>query len=141
VSRPLTHGISGLKSRLRRLGTRVIDARTYNGRLVHSFTRQLIADQGGEENLSAARRALVEAAGVDFYLLLVVDAYLVGLDSLVNRKRRQLYPVVLQRRQIADGLAARLSLLGIERRARELPSLQEYLREKEQAKQNGSQPA
>ncbi len=42
-------------------------------------------------------------------------------------RKRTVLPVVLQRMQIAEGLARNLERLGLERKAREVPSLQEYL--------------
>jgi hypothetical protein len=56
-----------------------------------------------------------------------VDAYLLGLPSLVNRQRRVLFPVVTQRTQLAEQLAKTLERLGLQRVAREVPSLSAYL--------------
>jgi hypothetical protein len=39
-------------------------------------------------------------------------------------RKRTVLPVVLQRMQIAEGLARNLERLGLERKAREVPSLQ-----------------
>jgi len=45
----------------------------------------------------------------------------------VNNSRRQLFPVVLQRQQLADSLARYMAQLGLKRRAKKVPSLSEYL--------------
>jgi hypothetical protein len=52
-------------------------------------------------------------------ILSSLDDYITRQPSLVTRKR-QLLPVVVQRMQIAEGLAKHLERLGIERRAKQL---------------------
>jgi hypothetical protein len=47
--------------------------------------------------------------------------------SLVHKRKKTALPVLLQRQALADSLAKHLSLLGLERRARPVPSLDEYL--------------
>lgn len=45
----------------------------------------------------------------------------------MNHRKRALRPVVLQRQQLADALARLMTQLGLERKAKQLPSLSEYL--------------
>jgi hypothetical protein len=54
-------------------------------------------------------------------------AFLLLQRSLVNRHKKTVLPVLLQRQQLADSLAKHLSLLGLERRSRPAQSLDEYL--------------
>jgi len=49
------------------------------------------------------------------------------LHETPNVRRRALLPVVKERTQLADALARYLNLLGLERRSRPMPSLNEYL--------------
>jgi hypothetical protein len=51
-------------------------------------------------------------------------------DSLVNRKRRALYPVVMQRQQLADALARYMTQVGLERRKPAMKGLEEYVTER-----------
>jgi hypothetical protein len=76
------------------------------------------------------QRAVVEVATRTYLLLESVDRFLLEQSSLVNKSRRQVYPVVLQRQQLADALARYMNQLGLERRAREVPTLGEYLASK-----------
>jgi hypothetical protein len=110
------------------------------GEVLREWRAAIITDLGGEETISAQERAVVELATRTYLLLESVDRYLLGLPSLVNKRRRQLFAVVLQRQQLADALARYLGQLGLERRTRELPSLaviaREYAEEKDEHKRN-----
>ena len=59
-----------------------------------------------------------------------MDAYVVGLPSLVNKKKKSLWPVVLQRNAMADSFTRRLSLLGLEPTAALVPDLNSYIASK-----------
>ena len=59
-----------------------------------------------------------------------VDRWLLQQPSLVNKSRRQLFPVVLQRQQLADALARYMTTLGLERRARPMETLATHIEEK-----------
>lgn len=63
-------------------------------------------------------------------LLESVDAWLLVQPSLVNGRKRALLPVVRERQALADSLARYLTQLGLERRAKPLPSLNDYLRQR-----------
>ena len=66
-----------------------------------------------------------------------LDDWLARQPSLVTRKRTVL-PVVLQRMQIAEGLARNLDRLGLERHAKPVPDLATYLAQRTAEK--GSEP-
>lgn len=85
----------------------------------------LIADLGGDP--STAELALVELAVRSWALLDSTDAYLVSLPSPVDRRHRRLWPVVLDRTRLAAQLEGTLSRLGLQRRAREVKSLDAHL--------------
>lgn len=74
-------------------------------------------------------------------LLDSVDAWLLRQPSLVNARRRALLLVVLQRQQLADGLARYLSLLGLERRPRPVMDLDRYLETRYGAARPATSPA
>ena len=61
-----------------------------------------------------------------------IDAYLVKQPSLVNHRKRMLLPVVLQRQQLADALARYMTQVGLEKNAKQIPLLSEYLVTKQQ---------
>jgi hypothetical protein len=120
-------GFFALKSTLRRLGPRTIDRRTSLGKHLAAWRADLLADLGGEEALSTQQRALVDVIVRQKLLLESVDAWLLMQPSLVNGRTRSLIPVVRERQGLADSLARYLAQLGLERRAKPVPSLNDYL--------------
>jgi hypothetical protein len=122
-----------LKSALRRLGPRTIDRRTSLGKHLAAWRADLLADLGGEGALSTQQRALVDVIVRQKLLLESVDAWLLIQPSLVNGRKRALLPllpVVRERQGLADSLARYLVQLGLERRAKPVPSLDDYLRQR-----------
>ena|SRR5687768_16322147 len=57
----------------------------------------IIQDMGGEENISAMERSIIDLATKTFLMLQSVDRFLLQQPSLVNKSKRQLFSVVLQR--------------------------------------------
>lgn len=130
VGRPIESGIEKLRTTFRELANRgvdPIDRRTKAGRAIAEWKQTLIQDLGGPEAVSAQQRVIIDLAARSKILLDTVDAYVFSMRSLVNRKTRQLYPVVRERFEISNALAGYMSRLGLERREKPLPSLQEYL--------------
>jgi hypothetical protein len=103
----------------------MIDKRTALGKALAQWKADLIADLGGDP--STAQVALIDLAVRSKLLLDSIDAWLMTQESLVNKKRRSLIPVVKERQALADGLAKYLMSLGLERRAKPVPSLAAYL--------------
>lgn len=129
AKRPRTytrHGLHALKARVMVRGLAAIDQRTAAAQHLLSWRRELLEDLGGEPAVSAAQRALVAVAVRTRLYLDHVDAVLMARESLVVRGRR-LLPLVEQRQKLADGLARILGQLGLERRARPVPSLAEWV--------------
>jgi hypothetical protein len=76
----------------------------------------LIADLGGDENISTQQRALIELASTSKLLLGSIDAWILSQPRLFTRNKT-LLPVIRERQMIADGLACYLAQLGLERRS------------------------
>jgi len=117
-------------------GLQAIDGRTAAAQHLVAFRRELLDDLGGEHAVSAAQLALVEVATRTRLYLDHVDAVLLERECLVVRGRR-LLPLVEQRGRLASSLIEVLSKLGLERRQRPAPNLEEYVRRR--YGQNGSQ--
>jgi phytoene/squalene synthetase len=125
------HGLNRQMARIKLKGLGVIDRRTAAARELLQWRAQLLTDLGGEDSISAQRRALVETAARTKAIIDHVDAFLLSLGSLVNKRKRSLYPVVAQRQSLCDSLSRLLGQLGLERIAKRVPSLQEYIAAKE----------
>ena len=70
---------------------------------------------------------MIELAVRTKLMLDSVDGFILRMESPVNRRLRSVYPVVIQRQTLANGLARYLEALGLERRAPKALSLGEYL--------------
>ena len=92
---------------------------------------------GGD--LSRAQETILEAAAQAWVILASLDDWIARQPSLVTKKR-QVLAVVMQRMQIAEGLARNLERLGLERRAKQVPDLTACLRAKEGGGGDGSAP-
>ena len=87
----------------------------------------LMADLGGPDACSTAQLALIDLAIRQWLLLDSVDGYLLTLPSLVDRRHRRVWQVVLDRHMLAANLERTLARLGLERRAKPVPTLEEYM--------------
>ncbi len=121
------HGLTTLKQAVRGLGGRVIDKRTTLGKALAKWRTDLIQDLGGRDAISTQQEALVDLAVKSKLILDSIDAWLLTQPSLVNARKRSLLPAVRERQQLADGLARYLTQLGLERKAKTVPPLDEYL--------------
>jgi len=124
-------GLRALRRRIQIQGFAAVDMRSAGGKQFFEWKEQLMRDLGGAANLSAQKRALVESASRSMLLLSHVDAYLLAQPCLINKRDRCLVPALLQRQEIATGLTRALSMLGLERVAPPVQSLQEVLAEME----------
>jgi hypothetical protein len=97
------------------------------GRALAKWRLDLIQDLGGD--VSTQQSALVDLAVKSKLLLDSLDAWLLTQDSLINKRKKSVLPVVRERQTLADGLARYLSMLGLERRSKEV-SLSDYVKAK-----------
>jgi hypothetical protein len=136
------HGSHRARLELKELVRRSMDGRTTEAREVAEWIGDLVADLGGLENLTTAQRTIVEVAGITRMQLARVDAFIAAMPSLIHYRRRALFPIVAQRQALADGLCRRLNEIGLERKARRVPSLADYLAaksvERDQSNGNGA---
>jgi hypothetical protein len=127
-SRPYAqHGLTTLKTAVRRLGGRAIDQRTAVGRALAGWRGALIDALGGDGQVTPQQETIIELAVRSKLIVDSIDTGLLAQPSLVNYRRRALLPVVIQRQQIANGLVNHLEALGLERRGPRTLSLAEYL--------------
>jgi hypothetical protein len=129
-----THGLAALKRVVSARGIDGLDARTTAVRAVNEWRAALVNDLGGEQAISTQKAALVDVAARTMLYLNHVDSFLMQQQTLVNKRRRSLYPIVRERQSLADGLARLLGQLGLQRVPKAIPSLHDYLRTKEAEK-------
>lgn len=106
---------------------RALDRRTRVSKALDHWRDELVADLGGSEQVSTQQRAIINVAVKTKLLLDSIDTWILKQPSLINLRKRAVHPVVLQRQQLADSLIRAMVQLGLERKAKVLPSLSEYL--------------
>jgi hypothetical protein len=109
------------------LGRRAIDRRMAIGTTLEDWRQSLLSDLGGLDQTSTQQRQIVDLAVKSKLILDSIDAWLVIQPSLVNRRKWSLLPIVLQRQQLADALARYMTQLSLEKTAKLIPSLIDYL--------------
>ena len=127
---------------MRALTTRRLDGRSAVAVAVRGWKADVRADLGGD--LSRAQETILEAAAQAWVILSSVDDWLCGQATLVKANKRTtatVLPVVMQRMQIAEGLARNLERLGLERRAKPTMDLQTYLARKAAERAGAAQPS
>lgn len=121
------HGLTALKAKVKMRGLAAIDRRSAPARALIAWRREMVADLGGEGQLSAQQLALIDLATRTRLYVESLDAWLMEQPSLILKRRRAVLPVLRERQQLADSLARLLGQLGLERRAKSIPTLNEYL--------------
>jgi hypothetical protein len=101
-----THGLNTLKTAVVKLGGRAIDERYRVGRQLHKWRRELIADLGGQDNISTKQNTLVDIAVKRKLVLDSLYACVLTQPTLINKRKKALFPIVLQCEQLADGCRA-----------------------------------
>jgi hypothetical protein len=109
-------------------GRKVIDTRTRLGKELMRWRGELVQDLGGPSALSTQQLTLVDISVRTKMLLDCVDAWLLRQPNIIDKRHRRVWPVVLQRAQLADALARYLGTLGLARVAKQLPRLSDYLK-------------
>lgn len=132
-------GYWAAKHALARFGDHVIDGRSRVAHALDEFRDELLNDLGGAEAVSQQQRVIVDLAVRTHLLVQSLDNYLLSLGSLVNRRKRALWPVVRERTTLADSLAKYMTMLGLERKSKPVKPLPEYIAAKD--KENASPEA
>jgi hypothetical protein len=115
--RRLTHGFNRMKRALALQSNKQIDGRTIAGKTLVKWRADLTADLGGD--ITTAQSQMIDLAVRSKLLLDSIDNWLLTQPTLVNRRKKSVLPVVIQRQQLADGLARYLQALGLHRKQAE----------------------
>lgn len=138
------HGIGGLRQLVKAAMTREtpitqdeLDGRTRVAKAMRELRVSLIEEQGGFGAVTPQMELLVDLVITDQLIIGSVDAYMAGLvtsGTIVDTDKNgriALAPIVRERAYLADSMARRLALLGLERMAPPEQDLTSYLREAE----------
>src|SRR5262249_16417632 len=112
------HGLYALRRAFRAADEHWLDGPGDTSLGLKAWRDGMLAELGGADAVSAQERAIVELATKTYLMVESIDRFLLEQPSLVNKSRRQLFPVVLQRQQLADSLARYMTMLGLKRRSK-----------------------
>jgi len=122
-----SHGLTTMKRAISTLGSRTIDRRSKVGKALSQWKKELVQDLGGQDQISTQENAILDLCVRERLLLDSLDAWLLEQRSLLNVRKKSVYPALTQRGQLADSLARHLQMLGLKRRARPVAGLAELL--------------
>ena len=97
---------------------------------MRTWQADLIQDLGGPDVISVQQRAIVDLAVKTKLMLDSIDVWILNQKSLINQTKRAVLPVVLQRQTLANALADYMGKLGLEKKAKPLVPLNEYIQTK-----------
>ena len=124
------HGFYTLKGAIKTLGKGALDQRTTVAKAVAQWRVELLQDLGGPGAVSKQQEVIIDLAVKTHLLLQSIDNWLLQQKSLINSRKKSVLPVVRERQQLADSLARYMTILGLERKAKPVPALSEYLTKK-----------
>jgi len=108
-----------------------LDRRSAAARALVEWKDDLVVALGGDINISPQEQALLEMIVRTRILIDSVDGFLMSQECLVNKKKKVILPVLRERQSLVDSFARLLSQLGLKRREKPLPTLEEYLESKD----------
>lgn len=123
-----THGLGTLKKAVKQLGAKVLDGRCRLAKELENERHELTQALGGESEVSPQERAIIQMiAQKRIRRRIAAQWALLNPDKLFDRRKRSFAPLALQLEQLEESEARLLEKLGLKRRAKQLPSLAEYL--------------
>jgi hypothetical protein len=102
----------------RRSGLYISGLTTEEQLAMTSVREALIADLRGEENISAARKLLIDLAAGSAVRCMRVNAYIAGMNNLVDRRHRREWKIVEDARRAESHLQGLLRDIGLDRQAK-----------------------
>jgi len=95
-----------------------LDRRTRAMRAMCAWETNLTRDCA---DVSEHKKTLIELAARTWLLLNNADAFVLELNSIVNKRKRALWPIVSQRMELQDTLTKLLALIGQQNAAQAIP--------------------
>lgn len=127
--KPKYLGVRAQKT-LKTLTTRRLDGRSALAIAVRHFKADVRRDRGGD--LTRAQEVLLEAAAQKWIILQALGDY-IGRQRTLMTKTKDVIPAVRQFMVVSESLERTLERLGLDRRAVEGPSLDEFIRKRERS--------
>lgn len=105
---------------------RKLDGRRTETRALIAWETEFVDALGGDDVVSPQQRTICRLAAQTRLTLARIDAYLAQMPSPINKGKRALWPIAVQRQIYVDSLLKQLTAIGLERRAKPVLSAMEY---------------
>ena len=115
--------------------------RTLAARALADWKDELVRDLGGQDAVSAQRMAIVEMAVRTRLIIEHCDHFILSQETLVNKRKRSLFPIVQDRQRLVDSLGRLLAQLGLDRVARPIVPLAQYIQNSEKTSNDEAKPS
>lgn len=122
--KPNTHGAWTLK---RALDTGRLDMRSEAGQAIKRLRMQLETDLGGVDTLSTQERLLVDRIVKKALIIEALETYALGRKSIFKRNGELIGALGRHYLSYTEALRRDLLAVGLQRRAKNVPNLQDYL--------------
>ena len=131
-------GLRTIRRRVQLEGLRCLDKRSSGGQELLFWRKALIDALGGQTDLTPQREMLVELATRQRLIISHIDAFIFGLPSLINRRKKSAIPIVMQRATLAESLQKTLDRLGLERQMKKVEDLDAWIERRAKEKEEGA---
>lgn len=111
------------------------------GKPVREWVDAVIESLGGETKVSPQKKTMIILAARSVVLCESVDRYLFSMPSVINRSRKQLFAIVMQRKELVSALSRQLTDIGLEPIRTDEDALLAEIRERYLARKKIEAPA
>jgi hypothetical protein len=115
-----TRVIENYKQLKKALDTCVLDKRTKASKELHDVQETIVEHLGGWERISAQQVMVVESLARTYVLLKLVDSYAFTNGLIIDKRKRKMHRILIDRTRLADSMLKHAALLGLERKFRSL---------------------
>lgn len=130
-----THGAWSLK---RALNTGRLDMRSEAGQAIKRLQIRLETDLGGADNLSTQERLIVDRVVKKALIIEALESYALSRKSIFKRNGELIGCLGRHYLSYTEALRRDLQAIGLQRRAKDVPNLSDYLSARAAA--NGTEP-
>jgi len=135
------HGFAASNKIVSTLGYKAVDGRSALAIELKQERQELIQALGGPSEISPQELAIIDMIAMKRIRRKPIQEWaLLNRDALFNRRNKCLAPIALQLEQLEESEVRLLKELGLKRRARQLPSLSDYLATSKPTPTNGTLP-
>lgn len=113
-----THGVRAIAETVKRLeenGGDWLAELGELGRAAREFRDDLVDHAGGAEHVSVVERIFIEEAAKEWLMVQSFDRFILQ-RPLINKRKREVFPIVQQRQKLVESMMRKLEKLGMKKK-------------------------